>query len=313
MLRYVFLLSLPFIVLFACKHDNPVSFTHYQTQNVFVIVIDGPRYSETWGAPLRENIPVRDSLLSEGVLITNFRNNGTTFTNPGHAAICTGNYENIANNGSQYPTYPSFMHLWLKSSHELASKCCVIASKDKLHILTNCTYPSFQNQYRPYFDCGVNGDGTGGYRADSVTFAHIINTLDTKRPRLLVVNFKDPDYYGHLADSLSYIEAIRKTDQYVGKIWAYIQSNPHYKDKTTLIVTNDHGRHLNGIANGYVSHGDDCEGCRHVEFFALSPDFKQNTELTTVYEQIDISATISELLHFSFVYGKGHVMTEIFQ
>lgn len=311
MLRCCFLLFL-LLVLTTCTDDHTLPYIEYETENVIVIVIDGPRYSETWGDPLRANIPVRDSLLSEGVLVTNFRNNGTTLTNPGHTAICTGNYESIPNDGTQFPYYPSIMQLWLKQTGNPASKSAIIASKDKLHVLSNCNYSKFHDQYNPYFDCGVNGNGTGGYRADSVTFAHLMSTLSSSQPALTLVNFKDPDFFGHQGDWANYLQAIRNTDQYVGQVWEFIQNDPHYKNKTTLIVTNDHGRHLEGISNGYLSHGDDCEGCRHIEFFALSPDFKQNAELSVAYEQLDISATIGELLHFHFPYGKGEVMKEIF-
>ena len=38
-----------------------------------------------------------------------------------------------------------------------------------------------------------------------------------------------------------------------------------YKDKTTLIVSNDHGRHIDS-KGGFQNHGDDCAGCRHIEF-----------------------------------------------
>lgn len=309
------MLKLPtlfWLLLLLSSCNQKVHTNAYKTKHVVVIVIDGPRYSETWGEVNHSNIPVRDSLLQEGVLISTFRNNGPTFTNPGHSAICTGNYENIANNGTQFPTNPSFLQIWLKSNQSFVDKCSIIASKDKLHVLANCNHPKYHNKYLPAIDCGVNGNGTGGYRSDSLTFEHIKVALANQQPHLLIINFKDPDFYGHAADSARYIQAIKNTDKYVGEIWKILQTSPNYKNKTTLFVTNDHGRHLNGVANGFISHGDGCEGCRHVELFALSPDFKKNITLAAAYEQIDISATIAELLHFRFNTGKGRVMQDLF-
>lgn len=306
-------IGLMLVVLLACTHDKVAPFRKYETRNVIVIVIDGPRYSETWGDPLRVNIPVRDSLFPEGVLLTNFMNNGETRTVPGHTGICTGNYQAIANNGTQLPDFPSFFQAWRKYTGEAATQCCIVGSKDKLHVLSNCLYEGYQDCYRPYFNVGVNGDGTGGYRADSITLAKALSTLSLYQPKMMLIAFKDPDYYGHLADSAAYIQAIRKTDRYIADIWNYIQSNPKYKDKTTLLVTNDHGRHLDGVADGYISHGDNCEGCRHIELFALSPDFKRQVQVNVPYDQLDISATISEMLHFPFYKGKGTVMKELFK
>ncbi len=300
------------LLVFSCAHDKVVV-RNYQTENIVIVVIDGPRYSETWGDPLHSNIPVRDSLSTYGVLLTNFYNQGATYTIPGHTAICTGNYQSIANDGTQLPDYPSIFQSWLKSTSDPYTKCAIVGSKDKLHVLSNCLYPNYQNEYRPFFDCGVNGDGTGGYRTDSVTLERTLDVLSNKQSRLILVAFKGPDYFGHQGDFPGYINAIQETDRYIGVIWDYIQNSPTYKDKTTLIVTNDHGRHLDGWSNGFVGHGDNCDGCRHIEFFALSPDFKQNVQLNVPYGQIDISATIKEMLHFPFYTGKGKVMVDLFR
>lgn len=310
-MKWWLILSICGAFLLACNPHVKIPEVAYDTKNVVVIVVDGPRYTETWGEPQRANIPVRDSLLQYGVLINSFYNWGPTFTNPGHSAITTGNYEAIANDGSQYPSHPSICQVFLKSTQAAASSCYLITSKDKLHILSNSTASDYYNQFICSLDCGVNGNGTGGYRDDSTTFQHVLQTLSTQHPHLVFVNFRGPDSAGHLGDSVAYIAAIKKTDQFVGQIWQQLQSDSFYANKTTLIVTNDHGRHTDGIADGYKSHGDVCDGCRHIEFFALSPDFKQNAVITTAYEQIDITATIAELLHLNFFTGHGKVMQEL--
>jgi predicted AlkP superfamily pyrophosphatase or phosphodiesterase len=308
------LFSLVILLSFlSCGPKQELKTKKYQTRNVIIVMIDGPRYSETWGDPGRSNIPVRDSLATFGVLLTNFKNEGPTYTVPGHTAICTGNYQTILNNGTQLPDNPPIFQRWLKSTTDPYTKCCIIASKDKLHVLSNCLAADYQDQYRPYFDCGVNGDGTGGYRDDLTTFNTALDVMEDKQPRLMLIAFKDPDYFAHQSNYPMYIKSIRKTDEYVGAIWRAIQNSPNYKDKTTLIITNDHGRHPDGVSNGFVSHGDDCSGCRQIEFLALSPDFKQNVQLNSSYSQVDISATISELLHFSFPTGKGKVMWDLFR
>ena len=80
-----------------------------------------------------------------------------------------------------------------------------------------------------------------------------------------------------------------------------------------MFVTNDHGRHLDSIAGGFSSHGDDCKGCRHINFFACGPDFKQGVIISQKRELIDISATIAELFQFSMPTSKGNVMEELFK
>lgn len=312
---YKYIGFLLLIAIGACSKDKALvyDFPEYKTKNVVVIVIDGPRYSETWGEQRRGNIPVRNTLLEQGVMVEQFFNGGVTFTNPGHSALMTGNYENLANNGTQMSNYPGMFQQWIQYRSKKPWKAFIITSKDKLWILGNTNNILYKNKYRPYIDCGVNQNGTGGYRADSITLAHVLYNLKYKKPEMLFINFKDPDTYGHAADSANYIKAIQKTDEYVGIIWDYLQSDPKYKDCTTLIVTNDHGRHFDGHLDGFVSHGDNCSSCRRIELFAISPDFKKNKVIETPYQQIDVPATISQLMGFPMPYGKGKVMWDLFE
>lgn len=312
--RYSLICTL-LLLLVACKEEIPQvdNEPEYKTKNVVVIVIDGPRYSETWGSSRRENIPVRNGLMSEGLMVEQFFNGGVTFTNPGHCALCTGVYDPLANNGTELPHYPGMFQSYIRYRKQPPYKAYIVTSKDKLYVLGNTQKPGYKNLNRPYIDCGVNMNGTGGYRLDSITMAHVLHVLDTKKPHLLFINLKDPDTYGHAADSAGYIRAINKSDEYVGIIWNRLQSDPFYKDQTTLFVTNDHGRHRPGHLDGFVSHGDNCSGCRRIELFAISPDFKKNAVIKTPYEQIDLPSTIAELLHFPLPYGKGKVMWELFE
>ncbi|TSJ40457.1 alkaline phosphatase family protein [Mucilaginibacter corticis] len=282
-----------------------------KTENVIIIVMDGPRYSETWGDYTRQNIPGQFDIYHYGVLLSNFHNMGTTNTDSGHDAICTGNYENLENTGQALPQYPSIFQEFLKATGKPAEKAWVVASKDKLQILGDCQQAGWTGQYQPRTDCGISGIFSG-YRADDTTFAHAKNVINTYHPNLMLINFKDPDTYGHSNLWSNYIKAIQTTDGYIKAIYDMIQADPVYKDKTTLIITNDHGRHVDNVADGFVSHGDGCDGCRHIEFLAVGPDFKKGIGLVTPYEQIDISQTVAKLLNFKMDYGKGKLMTDIF-
>jgi phosphopentomutase len=125
---------------------------------------------------------------------------------------------------------------------------------------------------------------------------------------LLLINLKDPDYYGHVNNWSAYLNSIKKSDEYVFKLWNTIQQDPEMAGKTTLFVTNDHGRHT----SNFQHHGDDCQGCRHIMFYAMGPDFKKNVKLSVNRSLIDIHATISELMNLSN-YSQGNIMTELFK
>lgn len=282
----------------------------YKTKHVVLIVVDGARYSETWGDSTRFGIAFQNSvLLPQGCMVSNFRNNGYTYTSSGHTALSTGVYEPMDNGGNQFPSYPSLFQYWRKFTEKPAEKAWVITSKDKLYVLANTADAEFQSKWMPRYDCGVNGPFTG-YRDDSITTSKVISTLAQYHPDLLLINFREPDYSAHANNWNGYLAGIASTDRYVSQIWNALQNDSYYAGTTTLIVTNDHGRH-DTLSGGYSNHGDNCEGCRHIGFVAAGPDFKRNYTTATMYEQIDVPCTIAELLGFPMPAARGKVMKEI--
>jgi alkaline phosphatase len=318
-MKIKFIYIIQFLLVLSCtsnlstvKSDSP-SPKNLKTENVIILIVDGPRYSETWGDSTHQYIPhMAKDLAKEGVIYTNFYNDGFTYTNSGHAAITTGFRQQINNEGErEYPKNPSVFQYFLKESKKDKTKAWIITSKDKLEILANTQNTAWENQYTPSTNCGNNGLGTG-YRDDKVTLSEVKNVLAQYHPNLMLINFKEPDASGHAKNWKGYLQGIRDTDEYVWQIWNTINSDTIYKGKTALIVTNDHGRHLNGVADGFVSHGDNCEGCRHINFFAAGPDFKKNAIINKAHKQVDIPATVAQLLGFSIPPTEGTPLNDLF-
>ena len=288
--------------------------TTFKSERVIVLIVDGPRYSETWGDTSHQYIPhMANDMATNGVIATNFNNDGYTYTTSGHAAICTGVRQQLENSkGLDLPKQPSFFQYYLKESVLPPSKAWIITSKDKLFILGNSADPEWIDKYKPATDCGINGQQSG-YRDDTVTFNRVMAVLKTQQPNLMLVNFKEPDGAGHANNWPEYLKGIVETDSLVWEVWKFIQSDPYYKDKTTLFVTNDHGRHLDGWKDGFVSHGDDCEGCKHLNFYAYGPDIKSNYVADTYYAQVDLTTTIATLMGFQMPYSQGKFMDKLFK
>jgi hypothetical protein len=293
--------------------EKPAGGRNYITENVVIVVMDGPRYTETWGDPAHKYIPhLSDDLAPKGVVNVNFKNVGPTLTTSGHTAITTGHYQTINNGGGQAPALPSIFQFYQANKGVTADKTWVVTSKDKLEQLGRTAHTGWADRNLPKTNCGVDGLGTG-YRNDSITFEAAMHVLETDHPNVMLVNFKEPDGAGHANDWTAYLAGIRNTDFYAWKIWSFLQEDAHYQGKTTFFFTNDHGRHLNGHMDGFISHGDQCEGCQHINFYASGPDFKQGIEVDNSRTLIDINATASRLLNIP-TFGKyGKVMDELFR
>jgi len=284
----------------------------YKTKYVVILVIDGPRYTETFGDTSCSLIPhMGKEMVKEGVLFTNFRNNGSTTTSAGHTAITTGFYQHISNGGKELPKRPNIFQYYLKSSNADKSKAWIIASKGKLEILAGTRDKHWWNMYMPSTYCGPNGNASS-YAGDPGTVEKAKEVITANHPHLMLINLLEVDTHGHGNDWEGYKTGLRRCDQHAYDIWNYIQADPEMKDQTTLFITNDHGRHLDGHKNGFVNHGDKCEGCRHISLLAMGPDFRKGKIVSREAEMIDITATISQMMGFAMPTQKGHLLWDLF-
>jgi arylsulfatase A-like enzyme len=236
-------------------------------------------------------------LLPKGVFLDSFLNDGYTYTNSGHAAITTGVNQPIDNYGDEFPANPSIFQYWLKETGKPETAAWIVSSKDKLHILANTQDSLWRDKYMPSINAGVNGPGTG-YRADSLTLVAAKQILTEHRPNLMLINFMEPDGFAHAGNAEFYLRGISRDDRFVQELWDFLSKDEFYRKKTALLVTNDHGRHLDGVDGGWQEHGDNCEGCQHISLLALGPDFKKGAVVSTRHTLVDIAPTVGRLLRF---------------
>ncbi len=297
MIKYVFL-----ILVFAIN-----TFSQF-TENVFIVVIDGPRYSETFGDSTHTYIPVMWNILKPlGTFYSSFYNNGTTKTNSGHSSILTGTWQSIKNDGSERPSMPTLFECYRKQVDTSANACYVVLGKSKLDVLSHSLHPD----YGPEFSASIKYSEKE--EDDCKTLENIKEVVTKYHPKILVANFAGVDIAAHDEDFVSYTSKIKTADSLMGELWTFIQNDSIYKNKTTLFITNDHGRHLDSVKTGFHDHGDDCEGCRHVSLLIIGPDTPVGAVDTTIYEQIDVAPTISRMLKFEMPYVTGKIIESAFK
>lgn len=309
-------LLLPFLGSWSDTPNPKLSSEHpeinsYKAKHHIILVIDGPRWSETWGDSTHHLIPNQATILKkEGTFFTNFKNNGVTLTNAGHTALCTGVYQRISNIGKQLPKNPNIFQYYQKQKKQDKRKTWVLTSKGKLEMLSNTKNKEWWNTYMPSTYCGVNGSGTG-YPSDRNMWPIFKEIILEHKPTITIINLLDIDAWAHQGNWERYIKAIKELDGFALDLWKTVQSNAELKDKTAIYITNDHGRHLDGRKNGFESHGCSCEGCRHISLLAIGPDFEKGKEVNVEYGLIDIPATIAHMLNIDMPTSKGRPIVEL--
>lgn len=287
----------------------------YHTENVFIVNIDGLRNDEAFESGNLYIPCIWDSLRPSGTIYTNFMNRGITVTNAGHSTIVCGSRQLLPNNAGVEtlvrPEEPTIGDYYRKSLNIPKEKVYYISGKNTIWKYPVSLYPGYGKDFSPSIVLTSQEDTTTWRVAQEI--------MDKDHPSLCYVLFAQVDSAGHTADSAYYLGTIRQADSLVFLLWKKIQSDPVYSNRTTLIVTSDHGRHDNQHggdccgchAPSWACHGDYCHGCRHLMFLAVGPDIKADTSILRVRDQIDIAPTVAHLLGFTTPFAQGEVMSEM--
>jgi hypothetical protein len=119
-------------------------------------------------------------------------------------------------------------------------------------------------------------------------------------PSLLMLTLHDMDIAHSGAFSL-YVDAIQRADRLCAQLWAMIQSDPEYKDRTTLYIMPDFGRDADDdpSGNGFQHHRTGGASARTTWLLALGPHARQNTIVDHPIESIDLMPTIARHIGFA--------------
>jgi hypothetical protein len=127
-----------------------------------------------------------------------------------------------------------------------------------------------------------------GIRSDSMTFQYAMEYLKRERPRVIFIGFDETDQHAHAGRYGAYLAAAHRADQMIARLWEWVQSQPDYRDQTTLLITTDHGRGTG--KNNWRQHRLLAAGSRHIWFAVIGPDTpafgEMKIEATTYQNQV---------------------------
>ncbi|MEO6546365.1 MAG: alkaline phosphatase family protein [Ferruginibacter sp.] len=140
-----------------------------------------------------------------------------------------------------------------------------------------------------------------GVRPDVFTYFAAREYMKAYQPKVLYIAFDETDDFAHAGEYDQYLKSAYAEDAMIGDLWNYIQSSSTYKNKTTLIVTCDHGRG-DAIKDNWQHHGAKIEDAGQIWIAAIGPDTAPNGEIKTAgtLYQKQLAATFAQLLNFTF-------------
>jgi hypothetical protein len=113
-------------------------------------------------------------------------------------------------------------------------------------------------------------------RHDAYTFAFAMDYLARERPRVLYLALGETDDWAHDGRYDRVLQAYTRTDRYLSALWTWLQSQPDYRDRTSLLITTDHGR--GRTPHDWRDHGKDVNGANETWMAFVSPSMTRRGE-----------------------------------
>ena len=140
-----------------------------------------------------------------------------------------------------------------------------------------------------------------GEAQDVFTHYQAYRYLVTKKPKVLYISYGETDEFAHHGDYKSYLDAAHQLDAWIRQIWNFVQSDPDYKGRTTLLITTDHGRG-DAVKSEWTSHGQKIADCHSIWYALLGAHVKPMGEVRNSGQtyQKDLIHIVSRLMGESF-------------
>ncbi len=140
-------------------------------------------------------------------------------------------------------------------------------------------------------------------RVDFITNGYAMEALEHQLPRVTYIAYGETDDFAHDGSYDRYIDAAHRTDLMLSKLWTWLQSNPFYRGRTTLIISTDHGRgdtpdgwahHFSGASAAKLGVEDapnGAPGSNQIWLAAIGPHIQSGGLVKGHWKQSQIAAT----------------------
>ena len=133
-------------------------------------------------------------------------------------------------------------------------------------------------------------------RHDELTYLSAREYIAVHHPSVVFIGFGETDEMAHQGRYDLYLEKAADIDRMIADLWYMVQTDPYYKDSTTLLITTDHGRGWK--PNKWTTHGFWAKGSGEIWIAMLGASIRPEGELRTrgqVYQK-QLAATMASLL-----------------
>ncbi len=152
-------------------------------------------------------------------------------------------------------------------------------------------------------------DGLRNPRGDRLLTALALRALRELRPRLMMVNYQDPDYV-HWGNPSHYTRAIQVIDDGLQQLVHAVEADPFYRDNTVFVITPDCGRDANPLMEVPFQHHFNSRAAHDTWAVIFGPGIEQGRVLDRPVDQTAIAPTVAALMGFAADRAEGQALSD---
>ena len=154
-------------------------------------------------------------------------------------------------------------------------------------------------------------DGFRNPRGDRLLTALATRALNELKPRLMMVNYQDPDYV-HWGNPSHYTRAIQVIDDGLQRLVETVEADPFYRENTIFVISPDCGRDDNPLMGIPFQHHFNSRMAHETWSVIFGPGIELGRVLDKPIDQSAIAPTIAALMGFRATQSEGDTLSEIF-
>src|ERR1022692_408010 len=234
--------------------------------------------------------------------------NGLAFSYPGYNEMATG-FPNPAIDSNEFGPNPTpTVFEWLNKFDEFKGRVAIfgtwnafddIFNKKRSDLVTQTGWTPPKKPHESASDAllrriyetltEVNEEGP----PDALLQIPLLDYVAAAKPRVLFVGYGETDDWAHQGRYDLVLDSAHRFDLFVKQLWETMQAIPEYHDKTTFIITTDHGRG-SGLTE-WKEHGVEEKGSENIWIAVIGPDTAPLGERQHVARvtQAQIAATVA--------------------
>ncbi len=211
--------------------------------------------------------------------------NGKNFSYPGYNEFLTGAADPRITSNDAKPNANTNVFEWLNNQPKYHGKVAAVVNWRVIPWILNTPrsqIPVWSGYLPPEGLRGIDvpeilqdvlADMTPTFSSiifDAFTHHVALDYIEKKRPRAFYIAFGETDEWAHEGRYDKYLISAKHVDLFIHDLWELCQSMPQYRDKTTFIITTDHGRGSGPVE--WKSHNEKIAGSENTWIAVIGPD-----------------------------------------